>query len=425
MDCLKKTSKTGTTHGLSLDELQKAVLEATEMADSMVGEESLNQSLTPNDFKDGSQSFEFPDKEESNELTTPDSGIRMSFQDSEDLQVSTCEKSTEISNVESGEVKISVESNESSKPSENVSDEFSQIIKTETEDQKSHRSLRRRSSISKPEMKINEKSMEIPNVDSSEIETKVKSNESSISKPSKNASGTESEDKKSHRSLRKSTLLNTKRSSLSSSVVKPEVIAKIKDESKEPSISKPSKQVSKEVSQKVKTEPEDQKSHSKRTLRKRSSISSSVVNPEVIAKIKSGNNSVKQNKRPSISTASTNSNGPTHHFLNPNNDDGFEDFEPPLMVVRPDAVKSEDFQSKIPQLDGNSTMPDNSTNTESGINDLLRISRENLLFQNFHMEHDETRTCLMRGHWTICAEITNFSLRIIFYTVWKKWTKIV
>ena len=80
---------------------------------------------------------------------------------------------------------------------------------------------------------------------------------------------------------------------------------------------------------------------------------------------------MKQNKRPSISTVSTNSNGPTHHFLNPNNDDGFEDFEPPLMVVRPDAVKSEDFQSKIPQLDGNSTMPDNSTNTESGINDFI------------------------------------------------------
>ena len=372
MDCLKKTSKTGTTHGLNPDELQKAVLEATEMADSMVGEESLNQSLTPNDFKDGSKSFEFPDKDESNDLTTPetpetpDSGIRMSIQDSEDLQVSTCDESTEISNVESGEVKISVESNESSKPSEHVSDEFSQII--ETEDQKSHRSLRKRSSISKPEMKINEKSKEIPNVKSAEIETKVKSNVSSISKPSKNVSGTESEDKKSHRSLRKSTLLDTKRSSLSSSVVKPEVIAKIKDESKESSISKHSKQVSKEVSQKVKTEPEHQKSHSKRSLR--SSISSPVVNPEIVAKIKSGNSSVKQNKRSTAS--STISKVPTHQFLNPNNDDGFEDFEPPLMVVRPDAVKSEDFQSKIPQLDGNSSMPDNSTNTESGKNEFIK-----------------------------------------------------
>ena len=47
------------------------------------------------------------------------------------------------------------------------------------------------------------------------------------------------------------------------------------------------------------------------------------------------------------SAVSSNSNSSTHHFLSPNNEDGFEDFEPPLMVVRPDAVKSEDFQSKI------------------------------------------------------------------------------
>merc|ERR1719510_889699 len=49
------------------------------------------------------------------------------------------------------------------------------------------------------------------------------------------------------------------------------------------------------------------------------------------------------------------------------------------MVVRPDAVKSEDFQSKIPQLDGNSTMPDNSTNTESVLTD----SEESF---NLHLE---------------------------------------